>query len=405
MKSHFSLALNNLKRRIVRAWLTVIGILIGIAAVVSLISLGQGLKEAITGQFSSLGTHYLTVQNTGTGFGPPGSTAVRKLRDHDLNLIEKVRGVESASAVLIRVGKIEYNKAVSFGYIRSISNQEESLKEEYSALNLKAQSGRLLKIGDNKKVLLGNNYAKDEKFGKAVDVGKKIKINNEEFEFVGILNPSGNIILNDVAIIFYDNLKKIFNIADEIDLIGVKVAAYQNVQQVANNMEAALRKDRAEKVGEEDFSVQTPAEILSSVNTILTIINVIVIGIACISLIVGGIGIANSMYTSVLERTKEIGTMKAIGARNSDILLIFLIESGLLGLVGGILGVILGMGVSKLIEVIVVQILGSNMLKITFNVWLVFGSLMFSFIIGILSGLLPARQASKLNPVDALRYE
>ncbi|MFA5247531.1 MAG: FtsX-like permease family protein, partial [Candidatus Micrarchaeia archaeon] len=127
--------------------------------------------------------------------------------------------------------------------------------------------------------------------------------------------------------------------------------------------------------------------------------------IAAISLIVGAVGIMNTMYTAVLERTKEIGIMKAIGAKNSEIMVLFLIESGLLGLVGGVIGVILGYIMGKAAEVIANQMLGSSLLKLYFPPELIIGALLFSFVIGALSGMVPARQASHLRPVDALRYE
>jgi len=138
---------------------------------------------------------------------------------------------------------------------------------------------------------------------------------------------------------------------------------------------------------------------------VLDIVQAVLVGIAAISLLVGGIGIMNTMYTSVVERTKEIGIMKAIGARNEDILYIFLFEAGLLGLVGGLIGVIIGFGLSKGAEYIATISLGTNLLQASVDIWLVLGALLFSFVVGIASGVLPAYQASKLKPVDALRYE
>ena len=158
-----------------------------------------------------------------------------------------------------------------------------------------------------------------------------------------------------------------------------------------------------EKIGEETFTVQTPLQALSSIQIILGIINLIVVGIAAISLLVGGIGIANTMYTSVLERTNEIGIMKAVGAQNRDILYIFLIESGLLGLVGGIVGALAGLGISLFISNIANQALGADLFRVAVSYPLLIGSVLFSFIVGIISGVFPARQASKLNVVEALR--
>jgi len=399
----FKLALNNLRRRKLRSWLTMLGIFIGIAAVIALISLGQGLQTAVTGQFASLGTNYIMVQNAETGFGSPGSTAIKKLTEHDLELVEKTRGVKTASAVLIRMGKVEYNRAISFDYVRSISNKEESLKNEYIVMSLETQEGRLLKIGDNKKVLLGSDYTKDTRFGKAVKVGKKILINEEEFEVIGILKPSGNVILNGAIVMFYEDLKQNLDIENEIDIIGVNVEETEDPATVAQRIENSLRRDRNEKIGEEDFSVQTPLEMLSSVNQILTAVNAIVVGIAMISLIVGGIGIANTMYTSVLERKKEIGTMKAIGAKNSSVLLIFLIESGLLGLVGGIIGVAIGSGAALGVSLIANSFFGSEIINVNLSIPLIIFAVGFSSLIGIASGVIPSYQASKLSPVEALR--
>ena len=149
--------------------------------------------------------------------------------------------------------------------------------------------------------------------------------------------------------------------------------------------------------------MQTAAELIKSFKTILDIVQGILIAIAAISLMVGGVGIMNTMYTSVLERTREIGIMKAIGAKNSQILTLFLIEAGLIGIVGGIIGIILGVGLSKIAVIIIGQALKTDLIQASFPLVLIVGSLLFSFLVGAASGILPAIQASKLKPVDALR--
>jgi putative ABC transport system permease protein len=202
-----------------------------------------------------------------------------------------------------------------------------------------------------------------------------------------------------------NDVKEVFGIKDEYSIIVVQVRDINQINDVAEKIKEVMRKDRDEKKGQEDFSVQTPEQAISSVKTILNIINAIVIGIAAISLIVGGIGIMNTMYTSVLERTREIGIMKAIGARNRDVLLIFLIESGLLGLVGGAIGIGIGFSIGKIVEYAAGVYLGTTLLRAVFPIELILGSLAFSFFIGMLSGVLPAFQASRLKPVEALRYE
>jgi len=397
------ISIKGMRKRKLRAWLTMLGIIIGIAAVVSLISLGDGLRTAITGQFSTLSTDKLTIQNSGTGFGPPGSTSIRKLDSHDVDVIEKVSGVEFVIPRLIRITKVDYNKAVSFRYVASIPDDQKKTEVVYTTFDAKISEGRLLRADDNGKILIGNDIASTSEFGKKIRLGTKLQIQGKEFEVIGILEPSSSFIVNSALMMTESDMKEILKIGDEYDLIVAQVSSSSTTEEVAARIEKTLRKDRDEKVGEEDFSVQTPIQAISSVNTILNIINLIVTGIASISLIIGGIGIANTMYTSVLERTKEIGTMKAIGAKNSDILLVFVIESGLLGLIGGIIGAGLGIGMAFGVSSIAASALGSNILEVSVNYSLLIGAVAFSFGIGIISGLFPAMQASKLKPVDALR--
>ncbi len=400
---YFFLALKNLRKRGLRSWLTVIGIFIGIAAVVSLISLGAGLKTAVLGQFGSLSVDVLNVQNKGTGFGPPGSTVVEKLNKHDLEIIERISGVEKIIPRLIRVIKLEYNEIAKFGYIADIPNEKENINFVYESFQVKAEQGRLLKEGDSKKVLLGNDFLKGEDFEKEFTVGKKVKLNGEDFEIVGILEKSSSFQLNSVIFVMNNDLEDLLKIEDEYDLIAVQVEDKNKIESVANEIERKLKEDRNEEIGEESFSVETPLQSLNAVNDVLDIINLIVIGIAAISLFVGGVGIANTMYTSILERTREIGVMKSVGAKNSDIMWIFLIESGLLGLTGGVAGALIGLGGAIGVSNIANSALGNDLFIVNISYPLFFGAIAFSFFIGIMSGVLPARQASKLNVVEALR--
>ncbi|MEK6945731.1 MAG: ABC transporter permease [Nanoarchaeota archaeon] len=403
IKDYFTLALGSVRHRGLRSWLTMLGVFIGIAAVVSLITMGQGLKTAVTGQFGALSVDKLTIQNKGTSFGPPGSTVVEKLNDRDLRIIKETRGVDKAVTRLIRVINLEYNKVSEFTYISDIPNTQEGSKMVYDSINVKAKEGRLLRPDDNGKVVLGNNFESGEKFGRKIQVGKTIQLNGKDFEIVGILEKSSSLQLNGVALTTTKDLEDLLNIKNEYDIIIAEVTDQEEIESVAADIENRLRKDRNEKIGEESFSVQTPIESLSSVTTILNIVNVVVVGIAMISLLVGGIGIANTMYTSVIERRKQIGVMKAVGARNKDVLMVFVIEAGLLGLVGGIIGALIGLGGALGISLIANQALGTTLLKVSVSIPLLMGAISFSFLVGVLSGLLPAVQASKLNVVDALR--
>jgi len=374
-----------------------LGIFIGIAAVVSLISLSDGLRGAITGQFGSLGSDKLTIQNAGTGFGPPGSTSVAKLNNHDIDIIEKVNGVNIVVPRLIRMVKVEYNDVVQFKYAGSIPDDKQQVKMVIDSMNIKMQEGMMLEAGETGKVVLGNDFTKTADFGKGLRENVKINIQGKDFRVKGIMQKQSSLITNGVIIMSEKDMKDILNISDETDLIVVQIKSGEDIEKVAADIKEAMRKDRNENIGEEDFSVQTPVQSLQAVDTILTIINIIIIGIASISLLVGGIGIANTMYTSVLERRKEIGVM------NSDILWIFLIEAGLLGLAGGIIGAVIGLGAAMLIAMVAKGFLGGVAFDVVISWPLLIFAVAFAFILGAISGVTPALQASKLRPVDALR--
>ena len=379
-----------------------LGIFIGIAAVVSLISMGNGLQEAITGQFGELGADKLVVQNAETGFGPPGSTAVTKLTQHDLDIVKRVPGVDFAVPRLIRTASVKYNDEIAFGYLGSVPDKVDEVKIVYDAMNIEIEKGRLLTAGDRNKIVIGSDYV-NKTFGKEVKVGGKLKIQGVEFTVVGIMKRASSFIVNSVILMPTSDMHDILNISDEIDVIAVQVSNKDLVEKTAKEIEDRFRQDRKEKPGEEDFTVQTPQQSLQAVNTILNVINVVVAGIAAISLIVGGIGITNTMYTSVLERTKEIGVMKAIGAKNRDVLIIFLIESALLGLTGGVIGALLGLGMAYLITFIVGIVFPAIDFVILISLPLLFGAVLFALFVGTISGIVPALQASRLRPMEALR--
>ena len=402
-KDYLILAFGNLKHRGIRSWLTILGVFIGIAAVVALITLGDGLRTAITGQFSTLSTDKLIIQNAGTGMGPPGSTTIKKLNSHDIDVIRKVSEVEEVVPRLIRIVKTEFNKNADFSYMTSIPNDEKEAKVIYDSLNVKPNYGRLLTSEDSGKIVIGSDFAGEDTFGKKISVGDKILIQGKNFEVVGILETSSSFELNQIILMNQNDVDKLLNINNEFDMIVVQIDNSKDAESIAQKISEELRKDRKEKIGEEDFSVQTPMQAISSVNTILNIINLIVGGIAAISLLIGGIGIANTMYTSVLERTKEIGTMKAIGAKNKEILYIFVIESGLLGIIGGVIGAGIGIGLAFGISSLANSAFGSEILQVQLSVPLLSSAIIFAFLIGLLSGLTPALQASKLKPVEALR--
>ncbi len=404
IKDYFSIVVGSLRHRKLRSWLTMLGIFVGIAAVVSLISLGQGLQGAINDEFEKMGTNKIMVQAGGLTFGPPGSNfASEKLTDDDAKIIERVKGVDLVGKLISKSSKTEFHDDVRYTFVSGMPTDEtRRVIEEMQSFEV--VQGRNLKSSDNYKVVIGDLVAKGELYDEEVRLRDRITIQDKEFKVIGIMAPIGNPADDKSMIIPYETSKALFDL-DEISVLIIQTQEGVDVNEVAEAVKKDLRNYRDVDEGEEDFRVQTFEQVMESFNTIFGIVQAVVIGIAAISLLVGGIGITNTMYTSVLERTRDIGIMKAIGARNSDIMKLFLIESGMLGLVGGAIGIIIGFALSKMVEIGISQAYGFDYLKAHFPWYLILGALTFSFVVGSVSGVMPARQAAKMKPVDALRYE
>ncbi len=406
---YFTFAINGIRQRKMRSWLTMLGIFIGIAAVVSLISIGQGLQDFISDQFEMLGSDKIIIEPK--TMGPPGSVTTKSLllTSKDLQVIEDTKGVKWAMGYLVKTGQATVGDQSEIGFAIGVNPNELDTMLETQPFDV--LEGRSLKKGDKFKAVVGYShiYDKDGEESAIWDDGLRIRdtiiIEGHEFKIIGVFEKSGNPYDDGSIYVPKETLREILNVGDEESQILVKTEEGFDPENVAERIKDELRDSRNEKEDQETFNVQTSEQLLDSFSSIFSVISAVLVGIAAISLLVGGVGIMNTMYTSVLERTKDIGTMKAIGAKNSDVLLIFLIESGSLGLVGGAIGVILGVGIAKLVEFIAQQALGSNMLGASVTIPLIIGALLFSFLVGAASGVLPARQASKLKPVDALRYE
>ena len=401
LKDFFNLAVENITHRKVRSWLTILGIVIGIAAVVALVSLGQGLQYTVDQQFVKIGSDKITIQAKGsTGFG--GSTDNNKLVKKDLDTVRRTDGVSMAAERYVNVAKVEFNGKTKYLSIQGVPLDQTRLLMDESGL-YDAEFGRTIKQGDTNKILIGPELAKDTTFGRQISINDKVTINGEKFQVVGIIKTGGNPGVSGGIFMPVDTARILFNDPDTISMITAKTDSGADIDKVVANIEKDLRRERNVKEGKEDFTVQSTKKFIESFLVIFNVITVLLVGLASISLLVGAIGIANTMYTAVLERNSEIGIMKSIGAKNSDILTIFLIESALIGLIGGILGVLIGAGIAKLAEIAIAEFLGPGFFQIFLPWWLLLGAAAFAVLIGTLSGILPARQASRMNPVDALR--
>ena len=402
IQDSFNLALKNSRKRRLRSWLTMVGIIISVAIIFILISLSIGLQNAVTEQFEILGGDKFFIQPKGQ-LGPPQAGASVQLTKDDLKIVERTSGVKEATYITIGNGEIEFNKEKRFFIVAGIP--PDGMKLYTSSGSLEVEEGKNIGKGDIGKIVIGNHYKTKNIFSKPVKAGDKFLINGKEFEVQGIFALIGNPDDDRNIIMLSDDFEELFGSGDRVDTIVVQINDGENINDIANSVERKLQRFRNVDDKTQDFTILTPEELLATFQTVLSVITLFLFGVAAISLIVGAINITNTMYTSVLERYKEIGIMKAIGAQNKDILSIFLIESGLLGLVGGVMGVIFGFGVSKLIEYIAVQQLGTKLLQAAAPLYLIIGCLAFAFLTGAISGLWPAWNASKVSAVDAIRYE
>ncbi|PIO03511.1 ABC transporter permease [Candidatus Woesearchaeota archaeon CG08_land_8_20_14_0_20_47_9] len=400
IEDYFFIAFRNLLHRRLRSWLTMIGIFIGIATVISLISLGQGMKDAINKQFEMIGVDKIIIVPIGgtTGTNMGGST----LMEHDLDVVRRVNGIRDAAPMVYKTVVVNFNDKNKFTFASGLPTDKsgEVLYESgYSVVE-----GRKFRSGDRYKAIIGNLLANsDEMFGRKLKIGDKLRIKDKEFVVVGVLDKIGSKPDDSSLLIPLETAKELFETGDKLDMIFVKVHPDKDVSAVAEEIKREMRNDRNLKEGEENFEVQTSEQLMESFSVILSVLTWFLIGIASISLFVGGVGITNTMYTSVLERTREIGIMKAIGATNYDVLYIFLTESGLLGMAGGAIGIAIGLGLSNMVAFIARNLAGIDFIRASAPPYLILGALAFSFIIGSLAGSFPALQAARLNPVEALR--
>lgn len=398
---YFRLAFNNLRNRKKRSWLTIIGTLIGIMAVVSLISIGQGLENSIAGELEELGGDKVFI-SPGGGLEGRFSGTTFKLTEDDLNTIRNTRGVEETVGLVRGSKRSDFRDESQLLSITGapVAGEKRELARSFSGVEM--LEGRYLRANDRSSAILSQSAA-ENRFDEEISLRSKITINGTKFRVVGIYETSSTVQTFQGAVIPVDSARDILEKDEEFDFIITTVASGESPADVSDDIRRNLREDRDVEKGSEDFQVQTADDVIRSFQNQLSIVRSVLVGIGGISLLVGGIGIMNTMYTSVTERTREIGIMKAIGATDRQVLSLFLIESGVIGMIGGILGATLGLAISYIASILIRQQLGADISPFI-SIELIFGSIMFSFVVGMISGALPARKAAKMRPVEALRF-
>jgi putative ABC transport system permease protein len=408
--TYFKLALNMLFHSKLRSWLTIIGIVIGVGAVVGIVSLGQGLQESVQSRLSTLDLAHITVspgysRAAGGGFGGGfgrGTTTTVTLTNKDIDALRGVAQIKYITGQISGRVTVIYNAQNASLPLTGVDPQV------WNNMNtLTIDTGRFLQPSDNYVALIGSNVATGI-YKKNIGVNQIINVAGKSVRVVGIITSQGGGEDNQMympinaAVNLITDAKK--NQYDSIQIEAQSPDAVPDAVTIITNKLMISRHDN--KPSDQDFTVSATATIASTASSIVSSITLFLGAIAGVSLLVGAVGIANTMFTSVLEKTKEIGTMKAIGAKNRDILMIFIINSALVGLVGGILGVILGSFLSLLFPMLGITLArGTSVAGISFSPLLAFYGIALAIFVGVISGAVPAYRASKLKPVDALRYE
>ena len=399
----FIVAVKALRRNAMRTALTALGMIIGVAAVIVMVAIGAGARTSIEQQIRSAGSNVITV-NAGSGRSGPvrqGQGAVTTLTEADARAIRQLDGVRYVSPGLNTRTQIISEQA-------NWNTQVQGAGDELADLRSWAlQYGTFLSPEDvrsSAKVVVLGSVARDQLFGAGADpVGALIRINNQPFRVIGVLTSKGQAAFgpdqDDAAVVPYTTVQKRLLGVTHVSSITVGADDNAPLESVADGISTLLRERHQLASGaEDDFMVRTQAEMVSVLTSTTDTMTYLLAGIAAVSLIVGGIGIMNIMLVSVTERTREIGLRLAIGASDASVLTQFLVESVVLSLAGGLIGILCGMLVSD----VVTRVLEWPTAVTLQSILMSFG---VAAATGVFFGFYPARKAAALDPIDALRHE
>ncbi len=394
------LARSRLAASKLRAALTMLGVVIGVASVVALVAVGQGATSGVTARLQSLGTNLLTINpgSSTSGFTRAAAGSANTLTVEDAAAIAKVEGVAAVEP------EISTQQFVVFGDKNTTTSIVGTTADYARVRAYSVWQGSFLtdaSVENGLQVAVLGATTADSLGLTAADVGSRVMIAGLPFTVIGILQPkgsSGPFSQDDQVVVPISTLQDHFVGTDKVRSIGVSVASEDKIEITKAAITTALENRHGTNGTNDDFSISDQSQLLDTFSSITGTLTMLLAGIASISLLVGGIGIMNIMLVSVRERTREIGIRKAIGAHASDILLQFLVEALVLSLLGGILGIAIGLLVSAAIG----QVAGWGFV---FNPLTVAVAVLFSVAVGVVFGVLPARQAARLDPVEALRFE
>jgi putative ABC transport system permease protein len=395
-----SIALRALAGNLLRSSLTMLGVIIGVGAVIAMLALGEGAKLQITEQIRSFGTNLLVVR--------PGLRGVGGIRDQARQNLT----LEDAEAIRTQIPDVEFvapevagGRQVKYLNANTATNILGTTPSYFGIRNFVLAAGRSftdLDIQGRRKVCVLGAKVVEELFGGLNPIGKYIKISGINFYVLGYTQSKGDQGWynpdNQVFIPISTAMKRLFGV-DYLRAINIQVASIERMENTQRLLEGLLRKrHRLRPDAPADFYIRSQGEYLESMQSVSRTFTYLLGGVASVSLLVGGIGIMNIMLVTVSERTREIGIRKALGGKRWDILQQFLIESVVLSVAGGLLGMLLGIGAAYTIE----HSGAFHTVVTPTAVALAFG---FSVGVGVFFGWYPARKAARLDPVDALRHE
>jgi len=399
-------AFESLSANKLRAGLTILGIVIGVAAVIAMVSIGRGAQSTITDSINGIGTNLIFVFRG-------GSEEVRNPKPITLSDAEAIDDSNQAPSVVAVAPVIQDNGKISFGRETTNTTITGVTPEYGSVRNYTVTEGEFINqehmLGQSSVVLLGSDVA-DKLFNRQEGlVGETVRIEGRPFRVIGVLQSKGgsgfsnadNVILVPFSTAQTRLIRH--NVKDRVDLLLVEASSPQEVPVASEEVAQILRTRHRTAIGEDDFTILTQQDFLTTASTITNVLTIFLGGVAAISLLVGGIGIMNIMLVSVTERTREIGLRKAVGAHKADIMVQFLAESSVLSLFGGIIGIIFGYAIAFAVG----QIAKANNATISpsFGLDIILIATLFSTAVGLFFGLYPANRAANLEPVEALRYE
>jgi putative ABC transport system permease protein len=387
-----------------RSALTILGITVGIGAVIALISIGLGMQESITAELVEM-ADVIMVTPGSTELGTIGTFG--SFTDRDLEAVRRIGGVKDAVGMKSGVEDVEFRGETFRLTVTGINPQDitavfgETIQREEEGSATGVTAGRDLRENDNKACEIGYSIAYDY-FEDDIGVNDRLTINGTKFRVVGVLEKQGGF-RSDTDSAIYVTTRDSMSILDneDISIIFVRVRNIEDAERIADDIEERI--DDNHKL--DDFtSAMTMGSAVEQLESVFGILQAVLLAIASISLLVAAMGIMNTMLMSVMERTHEIGVMKAIGAKNRNILSLFLLEAGVVSLLGGICGCILGVlgaraisfGIATAFDVEIAAIVKPEVLL---------GGLAVAVVVGMLSGLYPARKASKMSPVEAVKYQ